>query len=705
MKNEWEELDVKIKRATSQLKRGEPTACPDEETLVCYIEGRLDEKERDEIEGHFANCSSCCDQVIAMNRVIHAEKEAPPASEEAIQKAMDLVQERPIGNLESPGDRRGERKKELIMSNEAIVLKKRVSWKPFGYGIAAAVIGLFLVFMVPYGLKIPIFGIGKFTSPLELSMNVTGKIAGMAERGISHEPSMVTIEEGDVLRSHDGFQIRFKTSLDAYAYVVLYSSRGEVQLLFPNPEIDMSNKVKGGRSYTLPSKDLWFFLDENIGMETVFVLASKRPIDDLNVVVESLKNKDVNEAKRMLAKKASVLKAISFRHIDEKLPEKTGSFDPSFQNALDEVSIKSSPYYKKIEAYEDLIQPLLSTARQSRTVEEKLVHTFEQINEKRFLEATRGAGSSVYKKASHAIVIVFTDIGAGAGALYKLDYVITNWHVVKGRDKAFVIYKPSQGIDVKKENAVLAKVVKVDEVADLAILKITKPRKNITPLRLGNISAVEVGQEVHAIGHPEGQVWTYTKGIVSQIRSNYEWTYEDGSKHKSKVIQTQTPINPGNSGGPLLDDKAHIIGINSFGRGGEGLNYAISVDEIQKFLKRKVNRKAERLIETIKLAKSFNAKYIDIEDKDNNSIPEVILLDIDGDRKWDVGIYDKNQDGKYDFLSFDTNRNNVPDRYLQDLDGDGFPETHQVDQNEDGKVDLVGIDTNGDFEIDKYVRG
>ena len=701
MKKEHDELDQKIKEAVSQMERPESASCPDEEALVCYLEGRLDERERDEIEGHLAACSSCCDQVIAMNRVIHAEKEAPPASEEAIQKAMDLVPRRPLGTPE-PLE---EGQKESIMSSEAIALKTRASWKPFGYGVAAAAICALLIFMIPYVLNIPILGLGKFGSPLELSMNLTGKITGITVRGTGAEPSMVTIEEGDVLKSHDGFQIRFKTSRDAYAYVVLHSSRGEAQVLFPHPEIRMSNKIEGGQNYTLPSKDQWFFLDENIGMETVLVLASKRPIRDIEAVIDSLKNKNIDEVKRILAKKAGVVKVISFRHIDDKPLDQSGSFDTSFENAMDEASSKLSPYYKKVEAHENLIQPLLITARQSRAVEEKLVHTFDKTTEKRFLEKTRGEGSSVYKTASPAVVFVCTDIGAGAGALYKSDYVITNWHVVAGRNKALVIYKSGQGIEVKKENAVVAEVIKVDEVADLALLRITKPRKNITPLPLGDIARVEVGQEVHAIGHPEGEVWTYTKGTVSQIRPNYEWTYEDGSKHKSKVIQTQTPINPGNSGGPLLDDKAHIIGINSFGKRGQGLNYAISVDEIQKFLSRKGGRKAERLIKTVEIAKTFGPKHSKVVDEDKNGIPEVILLDMDGDRKWDVAIVDKNQDGNPDHYAIDTNKNNFPDRFLKDLDGDGFPETHLIDNNEDGNIDLVGIDTNKDFEIDRYVRG
>ena len=106
---------------------------------------------------------------------------------------------------------------------------------------------------------------------------------------------------------------------------------------------------------------------------------------------------------------------------------------------------------------------------------------------------------------------------------------------------------------------------------------------------------MNVGQDVHAIGHPQGEVWTYTRGIVSQIRANYEWKTEEGITHRANIIQTQTPINPGNSGGPLLDENANVVGINSFRhRSGEGLNYAVSVDTINEFLSRTGSREAAR---------------------------------------------------------------------------------------------------------------
>ena len=80
------------------------------------------------------------------------------------------------------------------------------------------------------------------------------------------------------------------------------------------------------------------------------------------------------------------------------------------------------------------------------------------------------------------------------------------------------------------------------------------------------------------------------------IDKAYEWQAEgDPIKHKADIIQTQTPINPGNSGGPLLSDSGNLIGVNSFKAGGEGLNFAVSVDEVRKFLARPETELRRRL--------------------------------------------------------------------------------------------------------------
>lgn len=188
---------------------------------------------------------------------------------------------------------------------------------------------------------------------------------------------------------------------------------------------------------------------------------------------------------------------------------------------------------------------------------------------------TRGAAETrVYQKASPAVVLIVSENALGSGALISADgKIVTNLHVVDDAEVVGVIFKPAvEGAAVGKGDVRRAKVIRRDELTDLALIQVEEVPAGVTPLAIGNSTTLQVGADVHAIGHPTGEAWTYTRGIVSQIRRDYEWSTEDKIPGKATVIQTQTPINPGNSGGPLIDDGLRLIGINSFIGDGEGLN-------------------------------------------------------------------------------------------------------------------------------------
>jgi S1-C subfamily serine protease len=143
----------------------------------------------------------------------------------------------------------------------------------------------------------------------------------------------------------------------------------------------------------------------------------------------------------------------------------------------------------------------------------------------------------------------------GSGIVYDANgHIITNNHVVGAAKTVDVTF-----ID---GNRYTAKVVGTDPYNDLAVLKIigslTKP---VTPLQLGNSSALQVGDQVVAIGNPFGLDDTMTTGIVSQIgrllpNTRLGFSIPD-------VIQTDALIDPGNSGGPLLNMRGQVVGINT----------------------------------------------------------------------------------------------------------------------------------------------
>jgi S1-C subfamily serine protease len=301
--------------------------------------------------------------------------------------------------------------------------------------------------------------------------------------------------------------------------------------------------------------------------------------------------------------------------------------------------------------------------------------------EKPDAEATRGAADSqVYQRAARSVVLVVTDRALGSGALISADgQIVTNLHVVQGAKVVSVAFKPAiDGAAVTKADLRRVEVIKVDEVADLALLKVDEVPAGIQPLQLGDSNSLQVGADVHAIGHPTGETWTYTRGVVSQIRRAYDWKAEDKLPHEATVIQTQTPINPGNSGGPLLDSQGKLVGINSFTSGGEGLNFAVSVEDVKSMLARGHDRNV-----TAQAAKTCEWKELGVEDAKNPpGQVHAIDRDCDGEadatlfiakdrRKPDMLLADDDGDGKYDTIYYDFNHDGEPEYALYDTDGDG----------------------------------
>lgn len=157
--------------------------------------------------------------------------------------------------------------------------------------------------------------------------------------------------------------------------------------------------------------------------------------------------------------------------------------------------------------------------------------------------------------------------------------VLTNRHVVDASfesspDSAF---RDPGGVEVHYHNGVTTSAI-VEWVAphavDLVRLSCRKEGVTIAPASLDPAKTLRIGDEVFAVGNPEGLDWTYTRGYVSAFRTTPQ------SGFTVELIQTQTPLNPGNSGGGLYDTTGTLIGVNTLGgamHGLEGLNFAIAI--------------------------------------------------------------------------------------------------------------------------------
>ncbi len=172
--------------------------------------------------------------------------------------------------------------------------------------------------------------------------------------------------------------------------------------------------------------------------------------------------------------------------------------------------------------------------------------------------------------------------GEGSGFIWDEEgHIVTNHHVVDGATEIYVTFAD--------DTTVPATLVGSDRDSDLAVLRVEADEALLRPVRMGDSSAVGVGELAIAIGNPFGQEGSLTVGVISAIgRLLPVQTSNLGGPSYSipDIIQTDAAINPGNSGGVLLNDQGEVIGVTtaiiSPARVSAGIGFAVPATTVNK---------------------------------------------------------------------------------------------------------------------------
>jgi serine protease Do len=166
--------------------------------------------------------------------------------------------------------------------------------------------------------------------------------------------------------------------------------------------------------------------------------------------------------------------------------------------------------------------------------------------------------------------------GLGTGFVYdKSGLVLTNNHVVEDGTEISVKFADQREVP--------AKIVGRDKPADVAVLRVDDHA--LSPLKLGDSDAVEVGDWVVAIGNPFGLSHTVSAGILSAKGRTHEDVKGLDEFGYFNFLQTDAAINQGNSGGPLLNLRGEVVGINSAIRANaNNIGFAIPINMVKELL-------------------------------------------------------------------------------------------------------------------------
>lgn len=165
-----------------------------------------------------------------------------------------------------------------------------------------------------------------------------------------------------------------------------------------------------------------------------------------------------------------------------------------------------------------------------------------------------------------SVFVIYSGNSEGSGFALGEDAIISNYHVISEENDITI-----ENVDGnKKKGTIIAK----DEKNDIVLLYVQDAK--YVPLKSNDVSNIKLGEDVYAIGTPNGMSYTLTKGVLSNRERDL-----DGEK----LIQFDAAINPGNSGGPLLDCNGRVLGINTYKmNNSEGIGLAIPFSRIKDFL-------------------------------------------------------------------------------------------------------------------------
>ena len=226
------------------------------------------------------------------------------------------------------------------------------------------------------------------------------------------------------------------------------------------------------------------------------------------------------------------------------------------------------------------------------------------------------SGKDIAKELSSAVIIVhqtgiketeLNDTISGAGVIVFASQtgclIATNRHII---DAVSRNYKTNQVVEISLQDGqnALAKVIGIHQMLDLAILWVRQEERVTEFIQsIRQYNAIEIGEPIFVIGHPEGLEFSISSGLVSQKRGD-------------ELIQISAPVSPGNSGGPVYDSHGRLVGIiqsvldKTKLPNAENLNFAVRADVLLNSEKWTLTEEGKLAISTLKLA-SAKVKIFD----------------------------------------------------------------------------------------------
>jgi hypothetical protein len=130
------------------------------------------------------------------------------------------------------------------------------------------------------------------------------------------------LSDGSQVVSGDQVRIVFSPSADGFAYVVSQDRRGGISVLYPTYTMSGASHVRAGGVYGIPAGSNWITIDDQPGLDTIYLLAGYDPLENVEELVDESTVDASPQARRELVL-STVAGLIDGRHAAVRPPIRT----------------------------------------------------------------------------------------------------------------------------------------------------------------------------------------------------------------------------------------------------------------------------------------------------------------------------------------------------------------------------------------------
>jgi hypothetical protein len=144
------------------------------------------------------------------------------------------------------------------------------------------------------------------------NINFRWAFCALRQRGPDQE--LVKITGDTTLKTGDRIKMYLELRKECFLYVIYQGSQGELRLLFPYDLRRLNSYYRISEKYYIPKGKGWFELDDHVGRETFYVLASANRLTELEGLIEDYQSAEPPKKQKLATSIRDEIRKVKRKH-------------------------------------------------------------------------------------------------------------------------------------------------------------------------------------------------------------------------------------------------------------------------------------------------------------------------------------------------------------------------------------------------------